>query len=357
MKITRTLSTITGIGIAAVTVLALAGCGAGDPSAHKTTDSSGQKAITVGITVYDMSSFITAGKEGIDAYAAANNITVLWNSANNDVNTQASQVDQYVSAKVDAIIVVPVQAGTLEPQVAEAKAAKIPLLDVNATLNNKDITASVQPDDVAAGAQEAQMMVDKIGSTGNVVILQGPLGGSGEINRGKGIDQVLAKNPGIKVLAKDTANWKRDEAVNKTKNWISAFGTKIDGVIAENDDMGLGALQAFKEAKMSVPIVGIDGIEDGLAAVKDGTFIGTSLQNGTVELAAGLAVAAQVARGESKNDNPVYVMPAITSVNVDAAIKHVVTDRKAFLAQLTKLVNGNLITGKLSYEGLPGQKQ
>lgn len=201
------------------------------------------------------------------------------------------------------------------------------------------------------------MMIDEIGDTGNIVILQGPLGGSGEINRGKGIDQVLAENPGITVLAKDTANWKRDEAVNKTKNWISAFGDDIDGVISQNDDMGLGALQAFKEAGMSVPIVGIDGIEDGLAAVKDGSFIGTSLQNGTVELATGLAVAAQVARGESKDDNPVYTMPAITADNVDDAIEHVVTDRDSFLSGLTELINGNLETGNIAYEGLPGQEQ
>ncbi|GAA0430146.1 ribose transport system substrate-binding protein [Leifsonia naganoensis] len=356
MKINRIMRRAAVVGVATATLVGLTACGAGDPSAN-TTNSSGQKHITVGISVYDMSSFITEGKEGIDTYAKENNIEVLWNSANNDVSTQASQVDQYINAKVDAIIVVPVQADTLQPQVSQAKAAKIPLLDVNATLNNKDISASVQPDDVAAGAQEAQMMMDKLDGKGNVVILQGPLGGSGEINRGKGIDQVLAKYPDVKVLAKDTANWKRDEAVNKVKNWISAFGDQIDGVISQNDDMGLGALQALKEAGKSVPIVGIDGIQDGLSAVKDGTFIGTSLQNGTVELATGLAVAAQVARGEAKDANPVYVMPAITKDNVDAAIEHVVTDRKKFLSGLTDLINGNLKTGNISYEGLPGQKQ
>ena len=356
MKISHSFARVAAAGIAVVAVIGLSGCGAGDPSAQG-TNAAGQEAITIGITVYDMSSFITEGKEGIDSYAAENNIEVLWNSAGNDVSTQASQVDQYVSAAVDAIVVVPVQTETLQPQIAAAKAAGIPLLDVNATLNSDDITASVQPDDVAAGEQEAQMMVDALGGQGNVVILQGPLGGSGEINRGKGIDNVLADNPGITVLAKDTANWKRDEAVNKTKNWISAFGDDIDGVISQNDDMGLGALQALREANMTIPIVGIDGIEDGLAAVKDGSFIGTSLQNGTVELATGLAVAAQVARGESEDDNPVYVMPAITAENVDAAIEHVVTDRDAFLSGLTELINGNLKTGNIAYEGLPGQEQ
>jgi ribose transport system substrate-binding protein len=216
----------------------------------------------------------------------------------------------------------------------------------------------VQPDDVAAGEQEMQMMADRLGGRGNIVILQGPLGQSGEIDRTKGINNVLSRHPDIKVLAMDTANWKRDEAVNKMKNWISGFGPQINGVVAENDDMGLGALQALKESGRSdVPIVGIDGIEDGLNAVKSGEFIGTSLQNGTVELSAGLAVANRLAKGEQVDTKPVYVMPAITKDNVDVAIQHVVTDRQKFLDGLGKLTADNLKTGDIAYEGIPGQKQ
>jgi ribose transport system substrate-binding protein len=167
---------------------------------------------------------------------------------------------------------------------------------------------------------------------------------------------VLAKYPDIKVLAKDTANWKRDEAVNKMKNWISSFGPQINGVVAQNDDMGLGALQALKEAnRTDVPIVGIDGIEDGLNAVKSGEFIGTSLQNGTVELSAGLAVANALVKGEKVKTDPIYVMPAITKENVDVAIQHVVTERQKFLDGLVTLTQDNLKTGDIAYEGIPGQ--
>ena len=331
--------------------LGMTACGAGDTEANSNTTK-------VGVTVYDMSSFITAGKEGMETYAKANNIELVWNSANNDVSTQASQVDSLINQGVKAIIVVPAQADSLGPQVASAKAKNIPLLAVNAALNTPDLAGNVQPDDVAAGAQEMQMMADKLGGKGNIVILQGPLGGSGEINRGKGIDQVLAKYPDIKVLAKDTANWKRDEAVNKTKNWISGFGNQIDGVVSQNDDMGLGALQALKEAgRTGVPIVGIDGIEDGLKAVQSGEFIGTSLQNGTVELSAGLAVANALVKKEQVNTAPVYVMPAITKDNVDVALQHVVTDRQKFLDGLGELTAQNLKTGDIAYEGIPGQKQ
>ena len=344
---------LSAAAMAAVGALALSGCGAGDPAATGDGDT-----ITIGVSVYDMSSFVTQGKEGIDAYAEANNIEVLWNSASLDVNTQANQVDQFINQGVDAILVNPVQAGSLEPQVAAAQAAGIPFVDVNASLKNEALDGSVQPDDVAAGAQEAQMMVDALGGEGNVVILQGPLGGSGEIDRGAGIDQVLAENPGITVLAKDTANWKRDEAVNKMKNWISAFGSEIDGVISQNDDMGLGALQALKEAGITdVPIVGIDGIEDGLRAVENGDFIGTSLQHGTVQMAAGLAVAARLARGEDVDPDQTYIMPSITSENVGDALQNVVTDREAFLERLPELVDVNLDSGNVAYEGLPGQEQ
>jgi ribose transport system substrate-binding protein len=342
---------IAAIASAGVMGFGLTACGAGDTTANKDTT-------RIGVTVYDMSSFITAGKEGMDTYAKANNIELLWNSANNDVSTQASQVDSLINQGVKAIIVVPAQADSLGPQVSSAKAKNIPLLAVNAALQSTDLAGNVQPDDVAAGAQEMQMMADKLGGRGNIVILQGPLGGSGEINRGKGIDQVLAKYADIRVLAKDTANWKRDEAVNKTKNWISSFGPQIDGVVSENDDMGLGALQALKEAgRPGVPIVGIDGIEDGLNAVKSGEFIGTSLQNGTVELSAGLAVADALVKGEQVKTDPVYIMPAITKENVDVAIQHVVTDRQKFLDVLVELTQQNLQTGDIAYEGIPGQKQ
>lgn len=357
----RTLrSTLAAVAVTAGTVIALTGCGAGDPNAGAGGgDASGAAdTITVGVTVYDMSSFITQGKEGMEAYAAANNIDLQWNSAGGDVSTQANQVDQYVSAGVDAIIIVPVQADSLGPQVEAAKAQSIPVIAVNTSLTGVEVDASVQPDDVAAGEQEATQMVDALGGEGNVVILQGPLGSSPQLDRGEGIDNVLAENTGLKVLAQDTANWKRDEAVNKMKNWISAFGDDIDGVISQNDDMALGAIQALREAGMDdVKVVGIDGIEDGLNAVQAGDMIGTSLQHGTVELATGLAVAAKIVRGEDVELDPIYVMPAIDADNVEDAMKNVVTDREAFLETLPTLVDENLAKGNIAYEGLPGQNR
>lgn len=323
-----------------------AACGAGDTSQGE----DGQ--LRIGVTVYDMSSFITQGQEGMYAYAKANNIQLLWNSAGGDVATQASQVDQLINQRVDAIIIVPVQADSLGPQMIAAKEAGIPVIAVNTALSDTSgLTSSVLPDDVAAGRQEMEMMAEALGGKGNIVILQGPLGSSPELDRTKGIEEVLAKYPDIKVLAKDTANWKRDEAVNKVKNWISSFGDQINGIVAENDDMGLGAVQALAEAGMSgIPVVGIDGIEDGLNAVKNGQFIGSSLQHGRVELAAGLAVAMRAALGQPVEKKYTYIMPPITPENVDQYYKNVVSEKDAFLARLPELIERNLATGDIANE-------
>ncbi|PKQ20478.1 MAG: xylitol/threitol ABC transporter substrate-binding protein [Actinobacteria bacterium HGW-Actinobacteria-6] len=327
----------------------LAGCAKDDTATP--TDGAKTEMIKVGVTVYNMSSFITQGKEGMEAFAAANNIELLWNSANNDVATQASQVESLINQGVAAIIIVPVQADSLQPQLEAAEAAGIPVLAVNTTLSNEAlITSAVLPDDVAAGAQEMQMMADKLGGKGKIVVLQGPLGSSPELDRTEGIKSVLANYPDIEILAIDTANWAREEAVNKVKNWISSFGDDIDGIVAENDDMGLGAVQALKEAGKSVPVVGIDGIEDGLRAVESGDFIGSSLQHGRVELAAGLAVALKVINGESYEKNYVYTMPPITPENVDQYVKNVVTEKDAFLKTLPELIAKNLASGDIANE-------
>src|SRR3954468_23744526 len=180
MRPTMKLGAIAAAGLLG---LSLTACGAGD------TDAKSGKT-RIGVTVYDMSSFITAGKDGMDTYAKANNIELVWNSANLDVSTQANQVDSMINQGVDAIIIVPTQADSLGPQVASAKAKGIPLVPVNAALDSKDIAGNVQPDDVAAGAQEMQMMADRLGGRGNIVVLQGPLGQSGELDRSKGIEQV-----------------------------------------------------------------------------------------------------------------------------------------------------------------------
>ncbi len=304
----------------------------------------------IGFTVYDMSSFISLGKGGAEAVAKANGATLLWNSARSDVNTQISQIQQFINQKVDAIIIAAVNSSTLGPQVAAAKAAGIPVVTVNLTVSpstQKDAISYVGPDDVAAGAQEAQALMDAIHGKGGIVVLQGPLGQSGEIDRTKGIKNVLAKYPNVKLLAMQPGNWTRNQAYSIMQDWLSRYGNQIAGVIGENDDMAIGALQAMREKNLAgkIPVTGIDGIKDGMRAVRDGDENETNLQDGPLELGMAVQVAVDHIQGKPVPTLAMFIMPQITKANVAHYYDQLYAHPQKFLDGLTDQVRKNLADG------------
>ncbi len=304
----------------------------------------------IGYTVYDMSSFISAGKGGAEAVAKANGASVLWNSAHMDVNSQISQIQQFINQKVDAIIIAAVNSSTLGPQVAAAKAAGIPVITVNLTVTaetQKNAVSYVGPDDVKAGEQEAQALVDAVHGQGGIVVLQGPLGQSGEIDRTKGIRNVLAKNPGVKLLAMQPGNWARNQAYSVMQDWLSRYGNQITGVIGENDDMAIGALQAMREKNLAgkIPVTGVDGIKDGMRAVRDGNENETNLQDGLLELGMAVQVAVDHIQGKPVPAVAMFVMPQITKQNVAHYYDQLYVHPQKFLDGLTAQVRKNLVSG------------
>ncbi|MCB8876171.1 substrate-binding domain-containing protein [Acidisoma silvae] len=304
----------------------------------------------IGFTVYDMSSFISLGKRGVEAVAKANNATLLWNSAGMDVNAQISQFQQFINRKVDAIVVAPVNSATLTPQIKAAKEAGIAVIVTNLTASpdaTPYLTSYVGPDDVMAGANEAKHMMTALGSKGNVVVLQGPLGQSGEIDRTKGIKQVLAQNPNVTVLAIQPGNWARNQAYSITQDWLSRYGSKIDGIIAENDDMAIGAIQALKEKGLAgkIPVTGTDGIKDGMRAVRDGTELESNLQDGPLELGMAEQVAINHVQGKPVPATAMFIMPELTKANVDHYYTQMYGDFNGFLKTLPALINANLASG------------
>lgn len=335
-----------------VLVLALGGC------ARVSGDQGGGPARpTIGFTVYNMTSYITLGREGVRAEAAALGANVLWRSANGDVSTQVAHMQSFINQGVDAIIVAPVNASTLRPQIEAAKAAGIPVFATNLTFNKpmSEMTeAYVGADDVAAGKQAMRVIAEALGGHGNIVLLQGPLGSSGEIDRTKGVLKVLAKYPGINLLAKQSANWARNEAYNLMNNWLSAFGGRIDAVVSENDDMAIGALRALASRGLAgeLPVVGVDGIQDGLERVMSGKMIATNLQNAPLQLGMALAVAIKHIRGEPYPEEALMDMPLVTKQNVRKVYDRLYTNRGAYLDTLPKLIETNLASGDYGRQSL-----
>jgi ribose transport system substrate-binding protein/inositol transport system substrate-binding protein len=279
-----------------------------------------KKKITIGSTVYYMTEFITLMVEGMQAEADDLGVELIVLDANNDAATQLSQVENLIAKKVDVILVAAVDADAIVPALDMAEAAGIPLTGVNMLMNTDKKYYYAGPNDVEAGELEAQYIIDKIGGKGNVVILEGPIGTSAQLQRLEGNMNVLKKNPDVKILAQKPANWNREEALTLTENWLQTYPDQIDGIIAHNDEMALGAIQALeaKGLKDQIPVAAVDAIKDACQAIKDGRMEATVFQDAALEGRLGVRVAHQVATGNPPAEALNFIkMELITKDNVD----------------------------------------
>jgi putative xylitol transport system substrate-binding protein len=192
---------------------------------------------------------------------------------NYDALTQNNQFDTMVTQKYDGILFVPIDIQAGAEAVNKAATAKIPVVGSNTRVNSTKLYSYIGSDDVKAGEMEADAVLKAMGYKGNVVILEGPIGQSAQIERRKGNMNVINKYKDVKVLEMKTANWSRAEALNLMENWLTAHPNQINGVIGQNDEMALGAIAAIKGKNLDLkkfPTAGIDGVTDAINAVKAG---------------------------------------------------------------------------------------
>jgi putative xylitol transport system substrate-binding protein len=220
-----------------------------------------------------------------------------------DASVQNDQGQMAINTMQDAIIINPMDFEANIDVVTMANDAGIPVIVTNARLNTEDMTSEVVSDDVQGGYLEAKDVLEKLGCEGNVVIIEGPKGGSGEIQRGQGNEQAIAECPegAVKVLERKTANWSRAEALDLMQNWLSKHPGEIDGVIGQNDEMALGAIEAIKAAGLDVndfAIAGIDGVTDAVRAVKAGEMT-SILQDARGQMQGSIDVALRAIKGDA----------------------------------------------------------
>jgi inositol transport system substrate-binding protein len=148
--------------------------------------------------------------------------------------------------------------------------------------------------------------------------MQGFLGQAAQIKRDQGAREVLARYPGLKLLAGQTAEWDRAKAMTLMENWIQAYGPSLNAVFAQNDEMGLGAVLALEHAKIKdkVIVVSVDAIADALQAVKDGRLEATVFQDAQGQGGTAVEIAFKIARGEPYRKEVLIPFLLVTKENV-----------------------------------------
>ncbi|WP_279306475.1 galactofuranose ABC transporter, galactofuranose-binding protein YtfQ [Microvirga solisilvae] len=239
---------------------------------------------------------IEADKRGID---------LKISDAQQKQENQIRAVRSFIAQGVDAILLAPVVATGWDAVLKEAKEAKIPVVLLDRSIETKDDTlylTAVTSDTVYEGKVAGEWLAKETGGKCNVVELQGTVGSSPAINRKKGFDQVVAANPGMKIVRTQSGDFTRTKGKEVMESFIKAEGggKNICAVYAHNDDMAIGAIQAIKEAGLKpgkdIKVVSIDAVPDIFKAMADGEA------NVTVELTPNMAGPAFDALAAYKKD-------------------------------------------------------
>ena len=160
--------------------------------------------------------------------------------------------------------------------------------------------AHLAVDSQAAGVAISEKLLQAMGETGGIVALLGRLDTDPAQKRFAGLEQVLARHPGVALLDQQTANWDRTKAFPIMQTWLARYGDRIRGVWAANDDMALGALEALRADGRAgkVPVVGVDGIPEAIAAIQRGDMVATVSSDAYYQGSIGFAIGLCVLTGE-----------------------------------------------------------
>lgn len=279
-----------------------------------------QEEITIGASMLSMQNeFVVNVRDAMAVEAEEQGVTLLVNDAQRSALTQLEHVEHYIAQGVDAIILNPVEVEASSPAVDLAKRSDIPIINVNSETRSEP-TAFVGSDDVRAGEMAMEFITENLEGTGNVLMLQGYMGQAAQIKRERGAKNVLDQTPGLTLLASQTADWDRAEAMSLMENWIQSYGDNIDAVFAHNDEMGLGALEALENAGLSgdVILISIDGIRDALQAVRDGRLDATVFQDSRGQGSTAVQTALKIIDEDSTYQNEVLIpFKTITQENAE----------------------------------------
>jgi ribose transport system substrate-binding protein len=225
---------------------------------------------TIGVSLGSLGNpFFIALSKGAEFEAKKTNpnVKLLTFGYEYDLGKQVNQIDNFIAAGVDLILLNPGDVKALRPAIEKAQKAGIKVVAVDTNAEGAD--AAVTTDNVQAGQIACQYFIDKLGKKGNVIIENGPQVSS-VVDRVNGCKKALADAPDMKLLSSDQdAKGSRDGGLNVMKSLLTRF-PKVDAIFAINDPQALGSNLAAKQLNRSdIIITSVDGAPDIEAALKD----------------------------------------------------------------------------------------
>ncbi len=250
----------------------------------------------------------------------ANSFSVESFDSKNNSSTQIEQIENCIAIGYDVIIFQQVDAEAPVAAVKKAVEKGIKVIVTTGSINDDGESVYIDADPVQQGRALAEYAVKHLPENAKIAILQGPAGNFHANGREEGFNEILKTRPDIEVVAEDIAEWKKDKTLNIVQNWLVSL--ELDGILAHNDDMALGAIEAIKMSgiKKDFQVYGIDATAGGCKAVKDNLLMATVFQNAVTYAHQSLEYAEKALKGE-KIESVRIDSELVTPDNVDTYIQ------------------------------------
>jgi ribose transport system substrate-binding protein len=244
--------------------------------------------------------FFEAIRAGARAAAASMGAKVIQYvpTKPDNISEQTSQVEDVIVRHPDAIVFDPVDFKAMMPAVEKINAANIPIVNITDHLTDAKVVSFIGADDYNIALASAKSLFEAMGGKGNLIIIEGIKGSISSNTRGNGMKDALPLYPNIKLLASQPANMQRLQALQVTENLLQAY-PEVDGVLAANDSMATGVIEALASAGRKALVTGINGSQEAADAIKAGTMVSTGLADPFAQGCYGVIVALRYLRHES----------------------------------------------------------
>lgn len=318
--------------LALATILFLVACeenGGSNGEVDTNGDSEGVEVggdYTIGYVINNLNdTFQTYILNAAENQAEELGISFRVENAEEDLIAQQDLVNTLIQNNVDALVVVPVDTSAMGPITQSAQNADIPLVYVNRNPyagSEEDMPEGVYyvgSEEIEAGIIQGEYAGDFLGGEGGVAILMGILGNEGAVQRTAGVNQVIDEQfPNMTVLAEETAEWQRDQAINIAENWILTYGDDLNAILANNDEMALGAVQATESTgREDIIVMGVDAIPDAIDAIQQNRLEGTVFQDATGQGSTAVNIISNIFNGEEPDGQITFIdFQLVTEQNV-----------------------------------------
>lgn len=308
------------------------GCGQEEPAAEvkeavteaieAATEGEMKDTYTIGVAGSSFADkWMTYLYDAIEASAAEmGNIEIILTDGKDDSSTQLANVENMIIQGVDAIVLIIVDPTGAKPFIKVCEDAGVPLVGVNRIFEGA--TTYVGSESIDAGLMQMEWVAEELDGKGQIVVLQGAPGHEAAEKRTEGNEQIVANYPDMEIIRMDTGKWDRAKGMEITENWLQS-GDDIAAIVANNDEMAIGAIRALEAAGIAdddMIVAGIDATIDALEYVKTGELDVTVFQSPFAQGEQGLIAAVKLIKGEAVDAFVNVPFELVTSENVDEYI-------------------------------------